>query len=594
MPQTIRLLLVASGILALPWILLGQADNAPREKEPPGIRLRRPVALVLVDGGKRLLVANRDSGTVAILDTQGRRVVAETRVGRRLSDIAAARDGELVLVTDEEAGEVVLLARRQDALREVRRMKVGVTPVSVRVTDDGSLATVALLWPRRLMILDLAATAKPSDRQGPVTAVLDLPFAPRRQLLAPGGGRLIVADAFGGQLAVVDLHRKQIESVRHLAVSNIRGLALDGKRKALWLTHQTLNSQGRTTTGDITTGNLITNNVRRLSLDGILDPRADVLRNDGLYSLGDVERGAGDPTEVAESYDGQTLVTLAGVNELAVGKPGEVIWTRLAVGSRPTALAVDAAARRAYVANTFGDSISVVDLQGPKVVAEVRLGPAHELRAEERGEVLFSDARLAHDAWFSCHSCHPDGHTNGRLNDNFTDGSFGTPKRVLSLLGVKDTGPWAWDGKMADLETQVRTSLKSTMQGPAPPAERVRDLTAYLRTLAPPPSLLKARGTVDETSWKRGRKVFARQKCATCHAPPTYTSPKAYDVGLRDEAGGTHFNPPSLRGVSQAGPYFHDNRALTLAEVFTRHGHQLSGKLTDEEVRDLLHFLGSL
>ena len=61
---------------------------------------------------------------------------------------------------------------------------------------------------------------------------------------------------------------------------------------------------------------------------------------------------------------------------------------------------------------------------------------------------------------------------NGRLNDNLTDGSFGTPKRVLSLLGVKDTGPWAWNGHMKDLETQVRTSLKSTMQGPTPTADR--------------------------------------------------------------------------------------------------------------------------
>ena len=32
-------------------------------------------------------------------------------------------------------------------------------------------------------------------------------------------------------------------------------------RKGLWLTHQTLNGQGRTTRNDITTGNLVTNNV---------------------------------------------------------------------------------------------------------------------------------------------------------------------------------------------------------------------------------------------------------------------------------------------------------------------------------------------
>src|SRR5207248_10565931 len=127
--------------------------------------------------------------------------------------------------------------------------------------------------------------------------------------------------------------------------------------------------------------------------------------------------------------------------------------------------------------------ISVVDLRIPKVVAEVSLGASAVLQAHERGEMLFFDARLSFDAWYSCHSCHSDGHSNGRLNDNFTDGSFGTPKRVLSLLGVKDTGPLAWNGKMADLEAQVRTSVTSTMQGPAPSVEQVRDLTAFLRTL---------------------------------------------------------------------------------------------------------------
>jgi YVTN family beta-propeller protein len=596
MRKMMGLFLLGSCLLALSGILPGQASDPPAENKPAPIRLRRPVALALADGGNRLLVANRDGGTVAVLDTDKLRVAAETRFGRKLSAMTATPDRKLLLVTDEEAGEVVLIAHRQGALRELRRLKVGLTPVSVCVSDDGNLATVACLWPRRLLILDLAAVRKQAGGQepGPAAAVLDLPFAPRRQLLVRGSDRLIVADAFGGKLAVVDLRRKTLESVRSLLAHNIRGLALDRGRGSLLLTQQVLYSQGHTTRGNIPTGNLITNNVYKLALVTLLDPRGDILREDRVYALGDVELGAGDPADVAETADGSLLVTLAGMNELAVGRPEAATWTRLPVGRRPTALAVDAARRRAYVANTFADSISVVDLRGPRVIAEVRLGAVPEPRPEERGELLFHDARLSFEGWYSCQSCHPDGHTNGRLNDNFSDGSFGTPKRVLSLLGTKDTGPWAWNGKMPDLETQVRTSVKSTMQGQNPSAEQVRDLTAYLRTLSPPPGLLKARATIDAESLRRGRKVFAREKCATCHTPPTYTSPKAYDVGLRDEAGGSHFNPPSLRGVSQGGPYFHDNRARTLEEVFTRYHHQLAGPLSAQEVRDLVHFLGSL
>jgi hypothetical protein len=232
------------------------------------------------------------------------------------------------------------------------------------------------------------------------------------------------------------------------------------------MTHQVLHGQGRTTAGDIRTSNLVTNNVRKFALAAVLDPLADIQREERIYSLGDVDLGAGDPAEVVEVGDGRLLVTVAGVDELHIGRPEQAIWTRLAVGRRPTALAVDAARNRAYVANTFAETIAVVELKSPKVMGEIVLGNSPHLqplspkgRGElaaltpaERGEMLFHDARLSSESWFSCNSCHPNGHTNGRLNDNFSDGSFGTPKRVLSLLGVKDTGPWAWNGKMLDLE----------------------------------------------------------------------------------------------------------------------------------------------
>jgi cytochrome c peroxidase len=590
MPKNLALVVLAS---ALPALFATWPDRAGGQPllDQAAVRLRRPIALLLVDEGKRLHVVNRDSGTITALDTQALRPVSEERVGRRLSDIVATPSQDLLLVTDEAAGEVVALEDRQGTLHELRRWKVGLSPVGVRVSDDGDFAAVACLWPRRLVILDLAPV-----RKGPVAEpiVLDLPFAPRHLLALPGGSKVLVADAFGGELAVVDLRQRKTESVRGLLAHNIRGLALDRQRKGVLLSHQALYPQGRTVPGDIRSGNVIGNFVRRLALDVVLDPRADLLKDDRVTPLGDVERGAGDPAGVAEADDGRLVVALAGVNEIAVGWPDKALWLRLAVGARPTALAVDPARRRAYLANTFGDSVSVIDLQAPRVHAEVRLGQAPELRPEERGEVHFYDARLSLEGWYSCHSCHTDGHTSGRLNDNFTDGSFGTPKRILSLLGTRDTGPWAWNGRMADLESQVRTSVKSTMQGAAPSAELVADLTAFLRTLPPPPSLLEARGMADPDTLKRGRKVFARLKCATCHTPPTYTSPKTYDVGLADENGGKSFNPPSLRGVSQGGPFFHDGRAATLEEVFTRYGHEGTGDLSGSDLRDLLHFLRSL
>jgi YVTN family beta-propeller protein len=264
------------------------------------------------------------------------------------------------------------------------------------------------------------------------------------------------------------------------------------------------------------------------------------------------------------------------------------------VGRRPTALTLSPDGGHAYVANTHADTISILDLKANKESAVIALGSSRELSPTERGELLFHDARLSHDGWFSCQSCHTDGHSNGLLADTLGDGSHGTPKRVLTLLGVKDTGPWGWNGSARTLESQIRQSIETTLRGPKLSTAQEEDLVAYLRTLAPAPALGSFEVKKDGAAVRRGREVFDRQRCASCHASPTWTSARTHDVGLSDEMNHRAFNPPSLRGVSHAGPYFHDGRAATLAEVFTRHRHQLQGERGAKELNDLLAFLESL
>jgi YVTN family beta-propeller protein len=335
---------------------------------------------------------------------------------------------------------------------------------------------------------------------------------------------------------------------------------------------------------------LLSNDLRTVRIVDLLDPAADLLQDGRLAPLGNVGRGAADPAGITVVGD-EVVIALAGVGEVAVGRG--VRFARLMVGGRPTAVVPSPDGRRVFITNSLADSISVFDVPTRTVVNEITLGPQPPLSDSDRGEILFYDGRLSHDGWLSCHSCHTDGHTNGRLSDTLGDGSFGAPKRVLSLLGVKDTGPWAWNGEISDLESQVKKSVHSTMHGPKvsdkSERERVKAISAFLRTLAaPPPS------RSDEAAVRRGKEVFARHDCASCHAPPTYTTPKSYDVGLRDEVGNTRFNPPSLRGVAHGGPFFHDGRAATLREVFTKHGHQLKAELKNDELDDLLAFLSSL
>jgi cytochrome c peroxidase len=258
-----------------------------------------------------------------------------------------------------------------------------------------------------------------------------------------------------------------------------------------------------------------------------------------------------------------------------------------------------ASAVRSYAAYVPRGGESVVD--GTEFYsrdgAELKLGRASAVTPADRGEQLFyRNGSWSSQLWMTCNSCHVDGHTSYGLADTLGDDTTGTPKRIPTLMGTRLTDPWAWNGKMRDLNEQVRKSLETTMHVHNATAQEVNDITAFLHTLPPPPPLEPVTDDPkDKAQLARGEGLFKSLGCVTCHVPPlTYTSPGTYDVGLRDEKGLDKFNPPSLRGVSQGYAFFHDGRAKKLEEVFTVHGHQLNRGLEDEELADLLRFLRSL
>jgi cytochrome c peroxidase len=470
----------------------------------------------------------------------------------------------------------------------VSRVPVSAYPVTVLAAPDGTYATVASLWSRRLARVDL-------DDVPRVRWVLDLPIAPRGQLWLQEHGRLLVADAFGGRLALVDPGRGVVADWRQLPAHNIRGLGLARDGQLLLVAHQMLNDLAHSIRNDIHWGLLMSNDLRWLKVESLLAGGDRLYRGGHMHPLGDAGRGGADPGGLAVAPDGTVVVALSGVHEVAFGKEEDFSMQRRKVGRRPTAVAIDPQGRWAFVANTLDDSLSLLDLTSGEVTQTVVLGPAPPLTLAQRGELLFYDARLSHDGWMSCHSCHTDGHSNAQMNDNFSDRSFNSPKRVLPLGGVKETLPLAWNGQVASLRQQIQNSVTGTMQRDDPlPREEVEALVAYLQTLEPPPPLDVARGAVDPQAVARGQAVFQRHDCARCHTPPTYTSPEAYDVGLADSQGARRFNPPSLRGVSQRDRWLHDSRAQTLEEVFLLHGHPSDTAYSAEEVRDLVAFLRTL
>jgi cytochrome c peroxidase len=594
------LAIYVSAILLTHGVRAAEGDDAAP-------RLRRPAALAVQ--GDRLFVANRCSGSVSIVALTDRKVVGEADIAKQLEDIVCIPESNRLLAVDSGAEELLLLEPKENSISVVERLPIRGSLVTVQVASDGAFCSVASLWARRVTLIEIRDGQ--SAAEAPHLAIrssIDLPFAPRLQWLSKDGTRLVVADSFGGKLAAIDPQTRRLLAVRSLDGHNIRGLAADHHEQELLVAHQMLNEAVPTTRDRIFWGNLMQNLLRSVTVDDLFAedaidskehaiPSPDLSRW-SLYPLGRPGAATGDPAAIAVTQDGKAILALSGVNQIAFRTAPLQPFFHRPVGRRPSDVALDEEGRFAYVASMFDDSISVFDFEAGDVIDTISLGSQPELTEADHGEMMFYDATFSLDGWYSCHSCHTDGHTSGLRNDNLSDETYGAPKRVLSLLGVGDTAPWTWSGGQESLEDQSRKSITVTMrdhEGLHATDENIAALAAYMRTLSPPPSLLQARGEVDEAAEERGSQVFQSQGCAECHRPPTYTTPDVYDINLADEQGRREFNPPSLRGVSQRDALFHDNRASSLEDVLIKFKHPSgAGELPPSQRADLLHFLRSL
>lgn len=576
--------LLAAAVFTMPCP--SNAEDGPR-KEPS---LRRPIALAVCGG--LLVCANRDSGSISLIDLDRLEVSSEQKIGLRLGDLESS--GANVLVTDSAAGRLLCLSLKDEKLVPTVSIALGGSPQDLAISASKKKCAVASPWRRQVTIADLTSEGRLMSRQ---TKVIELPFSPGRQVFCREDTLLVVADAFGGRLALIDPQAARLRGIRRVEGHGIRGLAPSGDGKSLLLSHQRIESRAPTTRNRVFWGQVISNIFRSISFEHLLEESAGSLEETravahwSLYPFGTPGKAAGDPGAVAVGPRGTTLVALGGVDRIALrSRPGQV-FEELEVGDRPVAVALGPMERYGYVANFFGDSISVVDIAAAEVVRTISLGPGRKLTPAERGEKLFFDAKLSLDGWYSCHSCHLDGHTHGELNDNLGDETYGTPKRVPTLLGTSNTGPWGWLGNRTTLWEQVEKSIETTMRGKKPEAKVVEALVAYLELFDAAPPVIP---TGNKAALGRGQAVFERLKCGKCHRPPTYTSVGTYDVGLKDETGQGSYNPPSLNGLQHRGRFLHDNSAATLSRALELHRPAAMKNLRGAERADLLKFLLSI
>ena len=633
------------GVLADSVGLAGGSELLRKDLSQAAYRV--PVDVVWWRG--RAIVANSRSGTLSAvrLDSasgDGRAVVsspvaaveAEWVVADSISGLAVAADCLLVL---DDKNHRVLTVQDQDSLSSENRLQnsshsssrhslvdssaslsllagsaleVPAKPVGISVAPNGTMFAVSSLWAHTVTIAELN-----SERRAQRVRKVELSFAPR-ELLFLNDRLLVIADAFEGQLVVTDVTTGQLVGGREINGHNIRGLSLNADKSALLVSHQTLNPEAFTTYEEVFWGVVMRNGLQSIPLHSLLKVRHSPLnsaldiqavKSDGntekpvfdhsnIYPLGTPSTGSGDPSQILITDHGAEYVLLSGVDQVAYRASAGLPFSRLKTGRSPIAACLADGQSVMLVVNRFDDSLSVFDLsqQRHDAVQTLPLGLRRELTLAELGEADFYDARLSLDGWYSCHSCHTDGHTNSLLSDTLGDEGQGAPKKVLSLLGAAESGPWAWNGSKASLAEQIQASLLVSMQAQQDVDQLPVDaLVAYVKTLQAPPGITAARGGLtDATKLERGRLMFESAGCADCHAGWALTSDGVYDVGLRDEMGTREFNPPSLRGLSQRRRFFHDGRAETLRDVLLSGHHSQGEALTDDQVVVLETFLKSL
>ena len=334
--------------------------------------------------------------------------------------------------------------------------------------------------------------------------------------------------------------------------------------------------------------------------------------------------GVGLPFDAALTPDGEELWVLnAASNDISVvNLASSRLVAHIEVGDNPRGIVLSPDGATAYVNNTLAGTVSIIDTAAYTVTSTVAVTDIPLPPILLNGKRLFhtsDDPRLSRAQWISCNTCHFEGEHDGRT----WFFGFAGPRNTTSLLGMIQTYPLRWSGEWdesADSEFANRKEnfgsglidgdMNCSLSPPdcvnhLPNQGRAFDLdclATFVDGLQIPLSPAHAHGEPLTEAEERGKAIFDDPElgCVTCHPVPFYTDRQTHDVGTAtdDERIGPEFDTPTLRGLYDSAPYFHDGSAATLYEAITRSGpdneHDVSGLLSEAEMQDLIAFMLAL
>jgi YVTN family beta-propeller protein len=573
--------------------------------------------------GKLLLVVNSDNGTVTVVDTASRQALREIEVGEKPECVTWIGAGPLAAATVYREDKVVFFDASTGLV--LKKLTVPNEPYGIVANKAGETAWVTHEYPGLVSKIDL----REMKLAGTVKAGAFL----RGLALSPDERRLYVTEFLSGALHALDLVSNGRPVVTdtwpgHATDNLCRNVILHPRRPKAYLSHV------RSRTEVIDGGGSI---FPHISVCDLVPPSGGKRRTSFAMDTYNGVYVVTNAWEAALSPDGSRLYTIyAGTNDMNMSRvidddyqEIERIGRAVRLGQNPRAVRVSPDGKLVYIYNALDFAVGIHDANTMRLLATVPVCKPPKTPEWVRGKILFNTALPPMSArrWVACFSCHPDGHSDGRVWHN-PEGL----RKTTALFGLAHTHPLHWSAdrdEVQDFEYTIRSRLmqgRGLLHESIKPKEgfekteleehlagRSKDLDALaiycnsfdfrLSPHIPAPGKLSAGA-------ERGKQLFVSKQvgCAECHGGPYYTDSsltkpyKLHDVGTGTqdptEKMGPQYDTPTLLGVYRTAPYLHHGQAKTLADVLTtcnredKHGR--TSHLKPAEIDDLVEFLKSL
>lgn len=580
-------------------------------------------SMALSADGRRLFVANADTDSVSVVDTQARKLEREIALGtsRPAPDPASGAYAPLVMprsvVLSPDDTTLYVTGERSGALhvvdvptgRERSRVHVCSEPIGVVLSGDGVFAFVACSQDARIVRVD--------TKSATVAGSVDVPNEP--WALAWSGGDLLVTHLLGAAITAIDagaMTKKATWAVpdvaprgdKVLAHGVARGLydvaARPGTRE-LWVAHALL---------------AVDTAQPELDFESTAFPALSLLRSDGTFATTlstDAESVAGIDGAFADVVSGPHAMafTRDGDYALVVDTNSEDVLVvdaerrvqaglvRPLPGKMPEGIVLSPDERFAYVDERSSGDVAVLRLErsggtlrvgvdGAPIVRLANDPMPPELRL---GQHLFYSANsseypITTNHWVACATCHMEGRSDA-VTWRFEQGPRDTPTNAGGMLGTGFLFRTADRTQVQDYWHTVNVEQGGSF-GPVAQRDLLDAIAAYVNLGIP----LPVPPTTDASLVARGKEVFQSSGCGSCHAGPRFTDSGAgnptldlggtitlHDVGTCVTSGpfpdvahedvASHpraaclFDTPSLSGLASTPPYLHDGSAPTIRDA---------------------------